>query len=160
MAQDAIMNYIKMIPETISDGEGLRAAIYVAGCENKCDGCFNPESWDYSAGQELTMELLDGFLEDVNASQLVERISFLGGDPFAPKNRKDFYRVLRRCRQKGIKNIWVWTGYIKEELEKDPIARACFSLINTLVDGPFRKGLRTNDLKFRGSSNQRIIRLH
>ena len=160
MAQDAIMNYIKMIPETISDGEGLRAAIYVAGCENKCDGCFNPESWDYSAGHELTMELLDGFLEDVNANQLVEGISFLGGDPFAPKNRKDFYRVLRRCRQKGIKNIWVWTGYIKEELEKDPIARACFSLINTLVDGPFRKGLRTNDLKFRGSSNQRIIRLH
>ena len=106
------------------------------------------------------MELLDGFLEDVNANQLVEGISFLGGDPFAPKNRKDFYRVLRRCRQKGIKNIWVWTGYIKEELEKDPIARACFSLINTLVDGPFRKGLRTNDLKFRGSSNQRIIRLH
>ena len=90
MAQDAIMNYIKMIPETISDGEGLRAAIYVAGCENKCDGCFNPESWDYSAGQELTVELLDGFLEDVNANQLVEGISFLGGDPFAPNNRKDF----------------------------------------------------------------------
>lgn len=154
------MNYIKIIPETISDGEGLRAAIYLAGCENRCEGCFNSESWDYKAGRELTDNIIDQFIIDVLENTLVEGVSILGGDPFAPKNRKDLYHLLRKLRDGGINNIWVWTGYTKEELEKDPIARACFSLINVLVDGPFMVGLRDIKLKYRGSTNQRIIRLN
>ena len=154
------MNYIKIVPETITDGEGLRMAVYVAGCENKCPGCFNPESWDYNIGKELTDEVIDNIIEKYKNNMLLDGISILGGDPFAPKNRKDLYHLLRKLRDSGINNIWVWTGYTKEELEKDPIARACFSLISILVDGPFIIGLRDIKLKYRGSTNQRIIRLN
>lgn len=154
------MNYIKIVNETITDGEGLRTAIYVAGCENKCPGCFNPESWDYNAGQELTDAVIDKFIDNVKKNTLIEGVSVLGGDPFAPLNRRDFFHFLWKLNKADIKDIWVWTGYVKEELENDPLARACFSLISVLVDGRFVENLYDAELRFRGSSNQRILKLN
>ena len=154
------MNYVKIVPETITDGEGLRMAVYVAGCENKCPGCFNPESWDYNVGKELTDEVIDEIIAKFKNNTLLEGISILGGDPFAPKNRKDMFHFLWKLSKAGIRDIWVWTGYIKEKLEEDPIARACFSYISVLVDGPFIQALYDAELQFRGSSNQRIIKLN
>ena len=73
------MNYVKIVPETITDGEGLRMAVYVAGCENKCPGCFNPESWDYNIGKELTDEVIDKIIEKYKNKTLLDGISILGG---------------------------------------------------------------------------------
>ena len=105
------MNYIKIVPETITDGEGLRTAIYVSGCENYCKGCFNPESWDYKAGKPLTDAVINAVIKSYQENPLLEGISVLGGDPFAPKNREDFLDFLKKVRSGGINNIWAWTGY-------------------------------------------------
>lgn len=153
------MNYIKIVPETITDGEGLRTAIYVAGCENYCKGCFNPESWDYKAGKPLTDAVINAVIKSYQENSLLEGISVLGGDPFAPKNREDFLDFLKKVRSGGINNIWAWTGYTLETLKEDKTARECLKFIDTLVDGPFIEALRSADLAFRGSSNQRIIHL-
>ena len=153
------MNYIKIVPETITDGEGLRTAIYVAGCENYCKGCFNPESWDYKAGKPLTDAVINAVIKSYQENLLLEGISVLGGDPFAPKNRDDFLVFLKKVRSGGINNIWAWTGYTLETLKEDKTARECLKFIDTLVDGPFIEALRSADLAFRGSSNQRIIYL-
>ena len=153
------MNYIKIVPETITDGEGLRSAIYVAGCEDYCKGCFNPESWDYKAGKPLTDAVINAVIKSYQENPLLEGISVLGGDPFAPKNREDFLDFLKKLRAGGINNIWAWTGYTLETLKEDKIARECLKFIDTLVDGPFIEALRSADLAFRGSSNQRIIYL-
>ena len=153
------MNYIKIVPETITDGEGLRSAIYVAGCENYCKGCFNPESWDYKAGKPLTDAVINAVIKSYKENPLLEGISVLGGDPFAPKNREDFLDFLKKVRSGGINNIWAWTGYTLETLKEDKTARECLKFIDTLVDGPFIEALRSADLAFRGSSNQRVIHL-
>ena len=99
------MNYIKIVPETITDGEGLRSAIYVAGCENYCKGCFNPESWDYKAGKPLTDAVINAVIKSYQENPLLEGISVLGGDPFAPKNRDDFLVFLKKVRSGDINNI-------------------------------------------------------
>ena len=153
------MNYLKIIPETITDGDGLRAAIYVSGCENYCKGCFNPESWDYSAGQELTDAVIDSFIENVRSNPLLEGVSILGGDPFAPCNRTSLLHLLEKLNDAGITDIWCWTGYIIEELKKDELAQKCLQHISTLVDGPYMETLKSPDISFRGSTNQRIIRI-
>ena len=153
------MNYLKIVPETITDGDGLRTAIYVAGCENYCKGCFNPESWDYSAGKPLTDEVIDNIITDFNTNTLIEGISVLGGDPFAPKNREDFLDFLKKLRLGGIPNLWAWTGYTLEVLQEEKTARECLKYIDTLVDGPYIESLRDAELAFRGSGNQRIIHL-
>lgn len=153
------MNYLKIVPETITDGDGLRCSIYVAGCENYCKGCFNPESWDYKAGKPLTEEVIAGIIENCNANPLIDGISVLGGDPFAPKNRTDFLDFLKKLRLGGIANLWVWTGYTLEKLLEEKTARECLKYIDTLVDGPFIEDLRDAELAFCGSKNQRIIHL-
>ena len=151
------MNYLKIVPETITDGEGLRAAIYVSGCENYCKGCFNPESWDYKAGKELTDEVISSFISKVKSNPLLDGVSVLGGDPFAPCNREGLLHLLEKLNLEGITDIWCWTGYVIEELEKDGLAQKCLQRITTLVDGPYVEALKSPDVKFRGSTNQRII---
>lgn len=153
------MNYLKIIPETITDGEGLRTAIYVSGCENHCKGCFNPESWDYKAGQELTDKVIDDFIENIRNNPLLEGVSILGGDPFAPCNRTGLLNLLEKLNNAGITDIWCWTGYVLEELKKDITALKCLRRIRTLVDGPYVEALKSTDIRFRGSTNQRIIYL-
>lgn len=153
------MNYLKILPETITDGDGLRAAIYVSGCENYCKGCFNPESWDYKAGKELTDEVIDDFINGVKTNALLDGVSILGGDPFAPCNRAGLLHLLEKLNSAGITDIWCWTGYVIEDLAKDELAQKCLQRITTLIDGPYVEALKSVDIQFRGSTNQRIIYL-
>lgn len=153
------MNYMKIIPETITDGEGLRTSIYVAGCTNRCKGCFNPESWPYDAGKPLTDDVINNIIEKVNKNPLLEGVSILGGDPFAPKNRKGLLELLEKLSAGGISNVWVWTGYTIEELRTDAIASGALQYISTLIDGPYVEALRDPTLSYRGSSNQRILKI-
>ena len=139
--------------ETMADGPGLRTSIYCAGCAPRCPGCHNPQSWDFLGGKEMTVqELLDIVKEDEFAD-----VTFSGGDPLYQVEA--FTELARRIKEETGKNIWCYTGFTIEEIvkEADPHRVALLKSIDVLVDGPFVEALKDPDLKFRGSSNQRIL---
>ena len=149
------MNYAKILPLDIANGPGFRVTLFVSGCRQHCPGCFNPETWDFNYGQEFMGKALMELMELIDNPH-VRGLSILGGDPFEPENIKtvtDICKLVKATRPN--KDIWVWTGYdfIEDGLIKYPIMR----YIDVLVDGRFEEGLKDLRLKYRGSSNQRVI---
>ncbi len=143
-----------IVHQTMADGPGFRTAIYCAGCSHACPGCHNPQSWDFNAGEWMTV---DELLEIIKADEM-SNVTFSGGDPFyqAPA----FTELARRIKQETNKTIWCWTGFTIEEIQKSEKMSQMLQWLDVLVDGPFILALRDTDLLFRGSSNQRIIYLH
>lgn len=135
---------------TSVDGPGLRTSIYCSGCENRCEGCHNPQSWDPDAGIETSVtELFEKIVEaDMN-------VTFTGGDPML--RPEGFLQLARLVRERTDKTIWCYTGYRFEDLLLHPVRRALVELCDVVVDGPFILAERDLSLRFRGSRNQRII---
>ena len=142
--------------ETVVDGEGLRYSIYFAGCTHACKGCHNKESWCPDNGTLITEEYLDKIINEINSNPLLDGITLSGGDPLY--NPEEMLEVVKYLKEKIKINIWLYTGYTIEELRKDNKRMAVLEYIDTLVDGKFVQELYDPLLKFRGSSNQRIIR--
>ena len=147
---------IDIIPDTAVDGTGLRTSVYFSGCEHKCKGCHNPESWDFNAGYDIDIsEIVDKVEEYDN-----HKVTLSGGDPLY---RKDEVLELIKQLKDRIKdiNIWIYTGFKYEDLLSidDPTINEIFANIDVLVDGPFVESLKSDECIFRGSSNQRIIYL-
>jgi anaerobic ribonucleoside-triphosphate reductase activating protein len=137
----------------IANGPGVRVSIFVSGCRNHCHGCFNPETWNFAYGEEFTDETLRELMEALDHPN-VSGISILGGDAFEPENIScvlDICKKVKAC--KPDKSIWVWTGYNFEDLKELPIMH----YIDVLVDGRFEESKKDLRLKWRGSSNQRVI---
>ena len=137
----------------VANGTGVRVSLFVSGCRNHCKGCFNKETWDFNYGEEFTSDTVNEILKLLEPAY-IKGLSILGGDPFEPENIKTVLDLCRKVKkQYPLKDIWVYTGYFYEEFNKHPVMNS----IDVLVDGQFIEELKDISLRFRGSSNQRII---
>ena len=143
------MRVIDIIDGTTVDGPGFRTSIYFAGCLHHCEGCHNPQSWDLDAGREMTVGEI---AEAVSRNDM--DVSLSGGDPMY--QAEELLKLCKRLKSDG-RNIWLYTGFLYEELKKMPMQKAVLDYIDVVVDGPFILDKRDTSLLFRGSSNQRII---
>lgn len=148
------MHYGQIRRYDIANGIGIRSTIFVTGCTRKCPECFNTEYQDFNAGKEWTdkeTELIISYLKDPN----VEGLTLLGGEPM--QNAEGLVEIVKAIKKEVNKSIWVYSGYKWEEILQDPNKKALLEICDVLVDGPFIIALRDMRLRFRGSSNQRII---
>lgn len=140
-----------IIEDTTVDGPGLRTAIYAAGCSHACPGCHNPTSWDIHNGRPMGIEeIVRRILDDPFAD-----VTFSGGDPFYQV--EGFTRLAQAIKTNSRKSIWCYTGYSFEQIMLRPKLACLLPYIDVLVDGRFVRELRDESLRFRGSSNQRLI---
>ena len=179
------MNYASIRTCDIANGEGVRVTLFVSGCTHRCKGCFNPDQWDFDYGELFTREVEDRILKDLEPSYIAG-LSILGGEPMEPSNQRVLVPFLRRFREKfgETKTLWVYTGCMVEELRSCDVEKLgtdaaqplnpstsqpsrwhtevtdeFLKMIDVLVDGPFIEELKDISLQFRGSSNQRILKL-
>ena len=142
---------LDIIEDTMVDGPGFRTSIYCAGCHHECPGCHNPQSWNPGGGHPMTTdEVMKIIVADPYAN-----VTFSGGDPLY--QAEGFTELARAIRSQTQKTIWCYTGFTFEAIVKIPRYRQLLDEIDVLVDGPFVKSLRDEDLLFRGSSNQRLV---
>ncbi|WP_025024446.1 anaerobic ribonucleoside-triphosphate reductase activating protein [Companilactobacillus nodensis] len=158
LAQNLSQQYIADYkPFNFVDGEGVRCSLYVSGCPFHCPGCYNVAAQNFRYGKPYTQELEDQIITDMS-EDYVQGLTLLGGEPFI--NTQVCLKLCKRVRQEfgDTKDIWSWSGYTWEELQKDSDDKLeLLSLIDILVDGRFLKDKMDLTLQFRGSSNQRII---
>lgn len=148
------MNYFKARSQDVANGPGLRASIWLCGCDRHCPGCFNQDIADFNTGGELTLQKMKNFAAIGGTNKDIVGFSILGGEPLQ-QDKEEMLKLLKCLRAYHKKTIWMWTGYVYEELTKDQLE--IVKHVDVLVDGPFIESLRNPNLKFRGSSNQRII---
>ena len=150
------MNYYRYYPIDVVNGPGTRCTLFVSGCEHKCPGCYNALTWDPSAGKPFTQELEDRIIRDLNHDQIKRQgLTLSGGDPLYPGNVFGVLKLIKRVRQEcPDKNIWLWTGYTKDQLL--PEQQEIVALVDVLIDGRFEQALADPSLVWRGSSNQCI----
>ncbi len=142
---------IDIVEGTAVDGPGLRTSIYLAGCAHRCPGCHNPQTWDFDAGKDMTVDELINII-----SQSDFNVTLTGGDPIY--QAEALIPLAKKIRELGY-SIWLYTGFTFEQLQDMPIAMQLLEYIDTIVDGPFILEQRDTSLQFRGSSNQRIIKI-
>ena len=158
------MNYSKIDPMSIVDGEGCRVTLFVSGCRNQCKGCFNPETWNFDYGQTFDVIALNEIIEACK-KPYISGLTILGGEPFEVENQPAIADLIREFKAVlPEKNIWVFTGYIYEKnlrmgQSQYLVGITDYILENTdiLVDGPFILEQRDLNLKFCGSRNQRLL---
>lgn len=149
----------------IANGDGVRVSLFVSGCRNRCEGCFQPETWSFEYGQLYTAETEQTILTALEPSY-VDGLTLLGGEPFEPENQRALVALLHRVRAEyPNKNVWCYSGYTLEQMlgKEHPhceVTQEMLSMIDVLVDGRFTVALKDISLRFRGSANQRIIDLN
>ncbi|WP_316607912.1 anaerobic ribonucleoside-triphosphate reductase activating protein [uncultured Ruminococcus sp.] len=157
------MNYCNIKYNDIADGEGVRTTLFVSGCTNRCKGCFQPETWDFSYGEPFTKETEDVILESLEPSY-IDGLTLLGGEPFEPENQLALLPFVRRVKERfPEKTVWAFTGFVYDRDLVDggrkhtPDTDELLRLVDILVDGPYMEERRSLMLQFRGSENQRVI---
>lgn len=151
------MRYADIKPNDSVNGEGVCVSLFVQGCNNFCEGCFNKETWDFNGGKPFGGRELQYIKRSLTANNIKRNFSVLGGEPLHPNNIKEVTTVINEIKtfDNSIK-IYVWTGYLYENLLKK-YGEKIFKNIDVLIDGKFEMKKKDVTLKLRGSSNQRII---
>ncbi len=157
------MNYAKIKWADVANGPGVRISLFVSGCTHHCEGCFNPEAWDFQYGLPFTSAEEDSIIRSL-ASPYLRGLSLLGGEPMEPDNQRALLPFLRRVREAcPEKEIWCYSGYLLDRELWQPSRARCevtdlvLRCLDVLVDGRFLSAEKDLSLRFRGSSNQRII---
>lgn len=158
------MHYGNIKRRDIANGVGVRVTLFVSGCTHHCKNCFQPETWDFAFGQPFTAETEKELLAELDNS-FVHGLTLLGGEPMEPENQRALLPFLRRVRaERPGKTVWAYSGYTWEELTgavpsrcRCEVTDEVLSLLDVLVDGEFVEELHDITLRFRGSSNQRLI---
>ena len=159
------MYYGALKKTDIANGPGVRVSLFVSGCTHHCKDCFNPETWNFTYGEEYTDKVMTEILEALEPDY-IQGITVLGGEPFEPSNQRELLPLYHAIRSRyPEKTIWVYSGYtLEQDLLQESRARIeitdeILALIDVLVDGEFVLEQKNISLKFRGSENQRIINL-
>ena len=153
------MNYATIKPWDIANGPGVRVSVFVSGCTHRCKNCFNAEAWDFNYGEPFDEAVMDRIVR-LAQPDYIRGVTYLGGEPFDPHNQESLLLLSRRIRQElPEKSIWAFTGYVYGgNLPMLPgITQALLEHLDVLVDGPFIAAQKNLSLRFRGSSNQRLI---
>ena len=156
------MKYASIIKCDTANGTGFRVSLFVSGCGRKCPNCFNPEAQDPEFGKTFDEKAKKKIFAELE-KPYCKGLSLLGGDPMSKlsDNRKVVIEFCKEVKEKyPNKDIWMWSGYTYQELLSDDTSNEVFKYIDYLVDGPYIEHMKDPSLKFRGSSNQRIIKLH
>lgn len=159
------MHYANIKWNSIENGDGVRVSLFVSGCRICCKGCFNKVAWDFKYGNEFDEEIQNKIIE-YSKNDFITGLTVLGGEPFDIQNQPAIATFLTKYKQEVNKSVWCYTGYTYETDILDPNGKAhceytqqMLDNIDTLVDGNFIQEQKDISLKFRGSSNQRIIYL-
>ncbi len=157
------MHYATIKNCDIANGPGVRISLFVSGCTHKCKGCFNEVAWDFEYGQPFTQETVE-YILSLLAPTYVKGLTLLGGEPFEPQNQPALVDLLRQVKAKyPEKSIWAFSGYLFDrdmlsgKLGDPAVLNEFLSYLDVLVDGPFVERKKDLTLRFRGSSNQRLI---
>jgi len=157
------LNYATIKNNDIANGPGVRVSLFVSGCTHRCKGCFNEVAWDFNYGDPFTDAVEERILEMLRAPH-IKGLTLLGGEPFEPQNQPALVKLLRRIKKElPQKSIWAFSGYLFEKdilagrLGPKEITDEFLNYLDVLVDGPFIEEKKNLMLRFRGSSNQRLI---
>lgn len=149
----------------IANGEGIRTTLFVSGCTNKCKNCFNPETWSFTYGAPFTREVAEDILKTFD-SPFISGLTLLGGEPMEPQNQRDLLPFIREFKERyPKKTLWLYTGNLYEELTSGvgnhpkciEETEELLSYVDILVDGRFEEDKKSLGIRFRGSTNQRVI---
>ncbi|MGG7144858.1 anaerobic ribonucleoside-triphosphate reductase activating protein [Clostridium nigeriense] len=150
------MNYAKIRKFDVSNGPGVRTTLFVSGCTNNCEGCFNKDLQDFNYGEIWNEEVENDFIKQVKSPNIVG-VNILGGEPMDQIKDNVLYNLLKRIKEETNKSIWIWSGYLYEDIIANKERSNILSYADVLVDGRFELDKRNISLKYRGSSNQRVI---
>lgn len=152
------MKYAKIRKYDTSNGQGIRTTLFVSGCTHNCKGCFNKKAQNFNYGFNWDSKREEEFMTYVKDDKVVG-VNILGGEPMQQIKDNDLLRLLERIKKETGKSIWLWTGYTIEEIliNNNLIQLSMLSLVDVLIDGRFEEDKKDLKLKYRGSSNQRVI---
>lgn len=153
------MNYSGIKYADMINGIGIRVSLFVSGCNHGCKNCFNVETWNPNYGEEFTQKQEDEIINFFKKyGQTIRGLSLLGGDPTYPQNIIPLVSFLKKFKNElPDRDIWIWSGFTWEEIIKDKNRKELIELCDILIDGKFKEELKNLNLKWRGSSNQRVI---
>ena len=153
------MNYAQIRHYDVANGPGVRASIFVSGCTHNCKNCFNKEAQDFNYGNLYTKEVENKFMKYV-LDDNIKGVSILGGEPLMQTMDDSLLNLLKRIKKETNKEIWLWSGYTYEEAILSEKRKEILNYVDVLVDGRFEEENKSLLIKFRGSTNQRIIDLN
>lgn len=153
------MNYHNIKTDDMLNGDGLRVTCWVSGCDIGCFNCYNPQTWDFNSGIPFTEKTMQELLYDLS-KPYIKGCTLSGGHPLDPQNAPEVLKIVKRVKMVfPNKDIWIYSGYEWENIIKDETLREILKYTDVLVDGAYIDELRDISLPFRGSSNQRIIKV-